>query len=166
MRLLGANLHCLLPGVLEPATSLRRLLPGGRTQNYTTNIFLHQLWSMTSSNVLCGLEHMEPSVPWVSARYTPLTECVQFSSITATISMFFLNVFHDLMHTNSSNPTCIQLLCFVWNPSQNEHGDLGEGLGTCKGFKPQRDWVTWGLKPGLLEAHFAPFEGSANLGTG
>lgn len=46
-------------------------------------------------------------------------------------------------------------------PSQNEHGDLGEGLGTCKGFKPPKGlsdmggihsippWIgsPWGLEP-------------------
>jgi len=34
---------------------LLRLLPGGRSRDCTANIFLHRLWSATSSNALCRL---------------------------------------------------------------------------------------------------------------
>ena len=34
-----------------------------RSWDYTTNIFLHRLWSATSSKALCRLVRMEPPMP-------------------------------------------------------------------------------------------------------
>ena len=47
------RLHLLLGGCL--GLRLLRLLPGGRSRDYTANIFLHQLRSTTTSNTLCRL---------------------------------------------------------------------------------------------------------------
>ena len=63
----------LLPGGDEIDYSLGfadRLFRGGRSQDCTANIFLHWLWSATSSNALCRLVRMKPSVP--SAVVPPL----------------------------------------------------------------------------------------------
>ena len=60
---------------------LHRLLPGGRSRDCTTNIFLHRLWSATSSNALCRLVRMEPPVPsaLVPPLGTILNDCILFS---------------------------------------------------------------------------------------
>ena len=68
--------RCLLPWIVffwytPRITGSKHLLPGGRLRDCTANIFLHRLWSTTSSNTLCWLVRMESSVP--SALVSPLS---------------------------------------------------------------------------------------------
>ena len=73
-RLLPLRRVFFLVDVRADRDRLLRLLSGGRSRDCTANIFLHRLWSATSSNALCRLVRMEPPVPrhwsllWVQSQ--------------------------------------------------------------------------------------------------
>ena len=80
-RLLPLRRVFFLVDVRADRDRLLRLLPGGRSRDCTANIFLHRLWSATSSNALCRLVRMEPPVPsaLVPPLGTILNDCFSFS---------------------------------------------------------------------------------------
>ena len=123
------SLHLLpriVPGGVVFFLRLERLLPGGHSRDYTANIFLHRLWSVTSSNVLCQLVRLEPLV--LSALVPPLgTSLIRFVYFSVYLSLY------------------LQCLSLVW---------VAVKLHTCT-YMPPLCWLYFfGLNQTLKYLHF------------
>ena len=93
---------------------LHRLLPGGRSWDCTANIFLHRLWSTSSSNALYQLVRMEPPVPSALVPHLRiiLNDYILFLICLQYFAMFISNLSSDkIAHVHIYATT---LLCVIF----------------------------------------------------
>jgi hypothetical protein len=135
------HLGHLLSGGASSSLDRLRLLPGGRSRDSTMYIFLHQLWSTTSSQwTFEGRHYMYLPTPTVvhdfeqltmsgsratgalsmgpSAGYISILKLVKFNLFFVMINMMFINIFVANMRSSKITHVhiffIIILLLFFW----------------------------------------------------